>query len=41
MELIINHAYYIKLGGEGKWAEECLLKGIARIGWDLVNIEDI
>ncbi len=39
--ITFNNAYYIKLGKKGKWVEESLSKGIARIGWDSVTIEDI
>jgi hypothetical protein len=37
----LKNAHYIKLGEKGKWAEECIQNNIARIGWDIVNIEDI
>jgi hypothetical protein len=32
-------AYYIKLGTGGKWAEDSITRGIARIGWSEVPID--
>jgi len=34
-------AYYIKLGTGGKWDEESITRGIARIGWSGVPIDPI
>ena len=40
-ELKFENAYYIKLGEKGKWAEESIAKGIVRIGWSTILLEDI
>ena len=41
-ELTFKNAYYIKLGKEAEWVEECLRDNIIRIGWSAVkNVEDI
>ena len=40
-EVKFENAYFIKLGEKGKWAEESIAKGIVRIGWKKVFLDDI
>ena len=40
-EVRFENAYYIKLGAKGGWAEESIAKGIVRIGWKDISLEDI
>jgi hypothetical protein len=39
--LNFKNAYYIKLGEKGSWAKDSIEKGIVRIGWSKVNLNDL
>jgi hypothetical protein len=38
---ILRHAYYVKLGAGGEWADDCIARGILRFGWRIVPLSDI
>lgn len=40
-EVKFENAYYIKLGAKSCWAEESITKGIVRIGWKDISLDDI
>lgn len=39
--IIFENAYYIKLGESNGWAEESISEGVVRIGWRIINLDEI
>jgi len=41
VQIVIDHAYFIKLGRKGEWEESSIKEGKLRIGWDNQTLADI